>query len=154
MSKDFSLNIQPLSGKLKDLRPLKILLVNKTAWEPVWDYLVRTYHYLGNETMIGPRIKYLVFHEDRPLAALSYNRAALHVETFVDHQYRGTCYRAANWLYLGKTSGFARVGKTYIHHGQHKRVFVYLLNPAFPKLIAEDPCRHPDPQTVGKRFAQ
>jgi len=216
MKTDISLNTRPLSGRLKDFRPLKILLVNKTAWEPVWDYLVRTYHYLGYQKMIGPRIKYLVFHEDRPLAALSYNRAALHVgvrdvflgwtrkqkyrllphvvnnnrflilpwvrvknlashvlaqtlkrlvqdwpslygtdpflvETFVDQQYRGTCYRAANWLYLGETSGFARVGKTYIHHGKRKSVFVYLLNPAFLKLITEDPCRHPEPQTVIKR---
>lgn len=217
MSTDFKLETQPLSGNLKDLRPLKVLLVNKTEWEPVWDYLVRTYHYLGYETMIGPRIKYLVFHEKRPIAALSYNRAVLHVgvrdmflgwtrkqkyrllphvvnnnrflilpwvrvknlashllactlkllvrdwpalygtdpflvETFVDRdKYSGTCYKAANWLYLGETRGFARVGKTYIYHGKQKSVFVYLLNPAFLKLIAEDPCRHPNPQTVGKR---
>jgi hypothetical protein len=209
MNTDFALDTRPLFGKLKDLRPLKILLVNKTAWEPVWDYLVRTCHYLGYETMIGPRVKYLVFHEDRPIAALSYNRAALHVgvrdsfldwtpaqkhrllphvvnnrflilpwvrvknlashllastlkrlrqdwprlygtepflvETFIDPQYRGTCYQAANWLYLGETRGFARVGKTYIRHGKCKSVFVYLLNPAFLKIIAEDPCRHPNP---------
>lgn len=215
MDTDFTLDTRPLSGKLKDLRPLKILLVNKTAWEPVWDYLVRTYHYLGYETMIGPRIKYLVFHADRPIAALSYNRAALHVgvreaflgwtpgqkhrllphvvnnnhilpwvrvknlashllactlkrlrqdwprlygtepflvETFIDPRYPGTCYLAANWCYLGETRGFAKAGKTYIQHGKPKSVFVYLLHPAFLKIIAEDPCRHPNPpKKVGKR---
>jgi SRSO17 transposase len=217
MNNDFTLDTRPLSGKLKDLRPLKILLVNKTAWEPVWDYLVRTYHYLGYETMIGPRLKYLVFHKDRPIAALSYNRAALHVgvrdsflnwtpaqklkflprvvnnnrflvlpwvrvknlashllartlkrlrqdwprlfgtepflvETFIDPRYPGTCYQAANWCYLGETRGFARVGKTYIQHGKPKSVFVYLLDPAFLKIIAEDSCRHPNPlKKVGKR---
>ena len=38
------------------------------------------------------------------------------VETFVDPQYyAGTCYRAANWLSLGQTtgSGLARKGKSY-----------------------------------------
>lgn len=214
----FVLDTAPLSTRLKDLQPLKILVVNKTAWEPVWDYLVRTYHYLGYEKMIGPRIKYLVFHEARPIAALSYNRAALRVgvreaflgwtpeqkhrllphvvnnnrflvlpwvrvknlashllartlkrlvhdwpdlygtepfliETFVHPQYRGTCYQAANWLRLGETTGFGRVGKTYVRHGNCKSVFVYLLNPSFLRIIAEDPCRHRTPLTVSKRVA-
>lgn len=38
------------------------------------------------------------------------------VETFVDQEhYAGTCYRAANWLYLGQTTGtgLPRKGKTY-----------------------------------------
>jgi hypothetical protein len=38
------------------------------------------------------------------------------VETFVDQEYyAGTCYRAANWLYLGQTTGtgLARKGKSY-----------------------------------------
>ena len=38
------------------------------------------------------------------------------VETFVDPQhYAGTCYRAANWLYLGQTTGMGlpRQGKDY-----------------------------------------
>jgi|GEM_PF-1896920 len=77
MSNEFTLNTQPLVGKLKDIRPLTVRLVNKASWEQVWDYLVKNYHYLGYETMIGPRIKYLVFHKNRPIAALSYNRAVL-----------------------------------------------------------------------------
>lgn len=67
------------------------------------------------------------------------------VGTFIDPRYPGTCYQAANWRYLGETRGFARVGKTYIRHGKCKSVFVYLLNPAFLKIIAEDLCRHPNP---------
>ncbi|MFZ4856354.1 MAG: Druantia anti-phage system protein DruA [Desulfuromonadaceae bacterium] len=38
------------------------------------------------------------------------------VETFVDpERYTGTCYRAANWLYVGDTTGtgLARQGKSY-----------------------------------------
>ena len=62
-----------------DIKPLTITIVNKSELEPVWDYLVRTYHYLGFDNMIGPRIKYLVTHNGRPVAALSYNRASLKV---------------------------------------------------------------------------
>jgi hypothetical protein len=46
-------------------------------------------------------------------------------ETFVDPRFfRGTCYRAAGWLYLGTTQGFANHHGTYVHHGYSKSVFV------------------------------
>jgi SRSO17 transposase len=47
--------------------------------EAIWDYMVREYHYLGYQKMIGPRIKYMALINERPIAALSYNRAALSV---------------------------------------------------------------------------
>jgi len=54
------------------------------------------------------------------------------VETFVDcSRFRGTCYRAANWLYLGQTKGSAKRGASYRHHGLRKSVFVYPLTPIF-----------------------
>jgi hypothetical protein len=47
-------------------------------------------------------------------------------ETFVDaRRFRGTCYRASNWVLLGETRGWARCGETYRHHGDRKLVFVY-----------------------------
>ena len=50
------------------------------------------------------------------------------VETFVDsRRYRGTCYRAANWIYLGETSGHRRTGRFYRWHGHPKSVYVYPL---------------------------
>ena len=50
-------------------------------------------------------------------------------ETFVDaKRFRGTCYRASNWLLLGETRGWARCGETYRHHGDRKLVFVYPLS--------------------------
>jgi hypothetical protein len=62
-------------------------------------------------------------------------------ETFVDPElYRGTCYRAAGWVYLGHTRGFAKNHEIYTHHGRIKSVFVRTLrkdalrklaNPAF-----------------------
>jgi hypothetical protein len=49
-------------------------------------------------------------------------------ETFVDTtRYRGTCYRAANWLYLGETAGRSKHGNNYTHGGTKKALFVYPL---------------------------
>jgi len=46
-------------------------------------------------------------------------------ETFVDpERYRGTCYRAAGWAFLGHTRGFAKNHEIYTHHGRIKSVFV------------------------------
>ena len=37
-----------------------------------------------------------------------YKKEPLLIETFVDKtKYKGTCYLAANWKYLGKTRGFS-----------------------------------------------
>lgn len=69
------------------------------------------------------------------------------VETFVDRdKYQGTCYKAANWLYLGKTRGFAKKGKTFVYHGRKKAVFAYQLNKRFKALIATCPRRHRAPK--------
>jgi len=49
-------------------------------------------------------------------------------ETFVDStRFRGTCYRAANWLYLGETAGRSKHGNNYAHGGTKKALFVYPL---------------------------
>ena len=68
-----------IRGRVDTLAPVQILLVNGTAFEQTWDQLVRDFHYLGYSKMYGPRIKYLAFLGDRPLAAISYNRATLRV---------------------------------------------------------------------------
>lgn len=194
MNENFGFDTAPLTGNLRDYLPLEITIVDKTDLEPLWDSMVRSYHYLGYETMIGPRIKYLVRFKGIPIAALSYNRASLHlgvreayiswngqqkrallkhvvnnnrflilpwvkvknlashllsrtlktlkqdwldrfqvepyfVETFVNtDQFKGTCYQAANWIYLGETRGFSKIGKTFVYHGRKKGVYVYELN--------------------------
>ena len=46
-----------LAGKLKNHLPVEITAVNRTELEPLWDYMVKSYHYLGYKKMIGPRIK-------------------------------------------------------------------------------------------------
>lgn len=59
-------------------------------------------------------------------------------ETFVDPRfYRGTCYRAAGWLFLGTTAGFANHHGAYTHHGCIKAVFVRPLQPKAPKELSD-----------------
>jgi predicted transposase YbfD/YdcC len=47
------------------------------------------------------------------------------VETFIDpERFSGTCYRAAGWLRLGETRGYARRCGGWEHHGHPKVVLV------------------------------
>jgi len=58
----------------------------------------------------------------------AYSHPVYLAETFVDAaRFRGTCYRASNWLLLGETRGWGRCGAGYQHHGDRKLVFVYPL---------------------------
>jgi len=63
-------------------------------------------------------------------------------ETFVDPtRFRGTCYRASNWLDLGLTQGWSRSGFRYERHDRPKRVFVYpLIRRAVERLCGVLPC--------------
>jgi hypothetical protein len=73
-----------------------------------------------------------------------YGVAPLLVETFVDPaQYTGACYRAANWVELGETSGRGRDDRGHCRHGARpKRVFVFpLRRDALKRLKADQTCR-------------
>jgi hypothetical protein len=58
-----------------------------------------------------------------------YGVAPLLVETLVDRQrFHGGCYRAANWIKLGETTGRGRMDRTHQRHGARvKTVLVYPL---------------------------
>jgi SRSO17 transposase len=58
------------------------------------------------------------------------------LETYVDpSRYKGTSYKAANWKCIGKTNGFGKQGRGYVHHGSIKEVYVYVLEPRFREII-------------------
>ena len=197
-----SIDDTPFVEEILEIRSaLKIELVSRTELEVLWNQLVKSYHYLGYNKTIGPRVKYLVWFKERPIAAISYTQASyklgvrdtfigwsederkrylphvlnnnrflilpwVHVknlashiialsikrlkhdwpilyqtepyllETFVDrNQYKGTCYKASNWHYVGETSGFGKVGVTYQYHGNKKGVFLYSLKKNFKQLM-------------------
>ena len=61
------------------------------------------------------------------------------VETFVDREkYLGTCYVAANWVYLGMTKGYGRQRNTFVYHGQKKDIYVYIMDRAFAREFRPD----------------
>src|SRR3990172_9626574 len=191
----------PLQGAVHSFPPVTLQIASDSDQEPLWDHLVRRHHYLGYQKLLGHRIKYLAYIQDRAVAALSFSAPALKlrvrdkfigwsclqrkthlarvannsrflilpwvevknlashvlakvlsrlssdweerfgerlwiVETFVDpSRYKGTCYRAANWQFLGQTHGSGKQGKGYIYHGSIKEVYVYALEPRFRQLI-------------------
>jgi len=58
-----------------------------------------------------------------------YSHPVLLAETFVDlERFRGTCYRASNWKFLGCTRGMGRKGRGYEEHGRPKALFVFPLH--------------------------
>jgi SRSO17 transposase len=204
VERKIEIDTQAIEGKLHEYQPIEIVNVNRTELESLWDEIVRKYHYLGYEKMIGQRIKYLVLYLNTPIAAISYNRASLRVgvrdvfigwkeeqkstklpqivnnnrfvilpwvriknlasyllsrtlkllrkdwyelyntipflvETFVDNEkYKGTCYLAANWIYLGTTKGFGKIGHTFVYHGNRKGVYIYILQRKEFKLIQDE----------------
>jgi hypothetical protein len=59
-------------------------------------------------------------------------------ETFVDTaRFKGTCYRAANWTYLGQTAGRSKRGNDYLRNDAPKAVFVYPLHRRACRLLRE-----------------
>jgi predicted transposase YbfD/YdcC len=61
-----------------------------------------------------------------------YGHHVVLAETFVDtSRFRGTCYRASNWVCVGETKGWAKSGNAYRFHGQPKSVWLYPLRRDF-----------------------
>jgi hypothetical protein len=58
-----------------------------------------------------------------------YGYRPLLLETLVDaKRFRGTCYRAANWIHVGQTVGRGRMDREHKAHGQSvKDIYLYLL---------------------------
>ncbi|PSR28018.1 MAG: ISAs1 family transposase [Sulfobacillus benefaciens] len=66
-----------------------------------------------------------------------YGHPVVLAETFVDPaRFAGTAYRAAGWLRLGETRGFARTKTGYVRHGHPKTLWVRPLEPQSPAQLA------------------
>jgi len=69
----------------------------------------------------------------------SYAHPVYLAETFVDiSRFEGTCYRAANWIFVGQTKGSAKKGNAYRYHGQPKAIYLYPLHPHFRRYLLDD----------------
>ena len=75
------------------------------------------------------------------------------LETFVDPQrFRGTIYKAANWIYVGDTKGFYRTRKGYSATATSpKMVFVKALTPDAKRLLSR-PILEPAYRTGGSKI--
>ena len=58
------------------------------------------------------------------------------LETFIDpERFRGTCYRAANWIYLGLSAGLGKDAKNRVPNRSLKQLWVYPLRPDFRRQL-------------------
>ena len=133
-------------------RPLSCLLFGSAAWKCAardtflgWSAAERETHLqeITNNTrfIILPwvRVAHLASHVlSQILKRLAndwwgkYARSLELVETFVDaSRFQGSCYRGANWLYLGQTTGRTRQDRCYTINVPPKLVFVYPLRKSF-----------------------
>jgi hypothetical protein len=67
-----------------------------------------------------------------------YGHPIYFLETFVDpERFRGTCYRAANWVLLGQTTGRGKQSNSYVPNRSIKDVLGYPLTKGFRELLTE-----------------
>jgi len=71
-----AIDMSPLCGDLHTWPPLTVQVASQSPQEPLWDALVRGYHYLGYQKLLGHRLKYLAYLQDRPVAALAFSAPA------------------------------------------------------------------------------
>jgi len=76
----------PIAVRLKEIRPLEIRVVRRTADESLYDSLIEEHHYLGYTRPVGEHVKYVVFARtgvgpgaSRPIACLAFGSAPRHL---------------------------------------------------------------------------
>jgi hypothetical protein len=191
----------PIRTTLRELGPLVIRQVRRTAEERLVNGLIEMHHYLGYTQPVGEHLKHLVCAGERPVACFTWSSAPRHLgprdrylgwsaaarrqnirfvaynsrflilpwvevphlasfllgrivrrlpadwaavyghpvyfaETFVYPQrFRGTCYRAANWIDLGPTTGRGKDDRTNRPNRPLKDVLGYPLTKRFRELL-------------------
>lgn len=67
-----------------------------------------------------------------------YGHQIYYLETFIDpERSRGTCYRAANWIALGLTTGRGKASNSHRPNRSLKQVLAYPLEKQFRRLLVE-----------------
>lgn len=154
---------QPVGEHLKYLvwansRPIACL-----AWSSAPRHLASRDHYIGwsaearrrnlrflaynTRFLILPwvRVEHLASHILGGMAARisgdwqrMYGHPIYFLETFVDpERFRATCYRAANWVSLGRTTGRGKQSNSYVPNRSIKEVLGYPLTPKFRELLSQ-----------------
>lgn len=152
---------QPVGEKFKyiafsDKRPVGCIGFSSAAWYIGcrdrfigWSAEVRekNLHLMAYQTrfLILPWVKvpYLASHLLGLIARVIsddwmsfYKHPVYFLETFVDtEKFKGTCYKAANWTYLGKTTGRGKLDQTNRQNRSIKDVYGYPLHKDFRNLL-------------------
>lgn len=92
------------------------------------------------------KIKYLASHILSKVARIIsddwediYNHPVYYIETFVDRQrFSVTCYRAANWIYLGDTKGLGKDSTDKIPNRPVKAIYGYPITRDFRKVLLKE----------------
>src|SRR5208282_5525016 len=66
-------------GTLRELGPIELRQVVRTAAEPTVNGLLEQHHYLGYTTPVGERMKYLVTAKGRPIGCFVWSSAPRHL---------------------------------------------------------------------------
>jgi Domain of unknown function (DUF4338) len=67
-----------------------------------------------------------------------YGHPLYFLETFVDpERFRGTCYYAANWVWMGETTGRGKASNSHVPNRSIKHVLGYPLHPRFRERLGE-----------------
>ena len=80
----------------------------------------------------------------------AYGVEPLLLETLVDRPYTGTCYRAANWIYVGQTQGRGRMDRTHQAQGSCKDILLYPLWSQWREALCQLPARQFRHASVGE----
>jgi len=89
-------------------------------------------------------VKYMASHILSKVASIIccdwqklYSHPVCYIETFVDKdRFLGTCYRAANWKYLGDTKGLGKNSVDKIPNRSIKAIYGYPLTKNFRKVLS------------------
>jgi hypothetical protein len=113
------------------------------GWNPA--QRLKNLHLVVNNTrfLVLNRVPHLASHllaaNTRRLAAdwkTRYGYAPVLLETFVDTtRFKGTCYRASNWIFAGLTQGRGKYDRHTRRQETVKAVFLYPLNPDFRRVL-------------------
>lgn len=133
-------------------RPLSCVLFGSAAWKTIprdkfigWEHKTRekNINMITNNTrfLILPWVKipHLASHILGKIARRinedwikKYGHSVYLLETFVDRsRFKGTCYKAANWIYTGKTKGRTRNDRYRTIQASIKDIYVYPLHENF-----------------------
>jgi len=156
-------NVRPVGEHLKYLVYAKDRPIACLAWSSAPRHLGARDRYLGwsaearrrNLPFLAYNLRYLIvpwvqvkYFASHILGEMArrissdwercYGHPIYFLETFVDpERHRGTCYRAANWVVMGRTTGRGKNCPNKRPNRSIKEVLGYPLTPCFRELLAE-----------------